>query len=404
MRSRPSRPSRWRISACGRHPRATGAVWALAVCAALDVSLQGCGVFSSATDCTQKASCVASEALDGASNLSPDGSGPAVGIDGSTAAGEAAVGDASSMDGPIGSADGAGRDGATPPPVDGAADVTSMPPADGSTSADAPADGPDGSGDGAAAEAGLPPGDGGGDVTIVPPSDGGPSACGLPSPLPNKGLIYDGGAAAASCASTLDATNYPGNFWFAYSDGTSDGGVFLHTADFGGCGGPTDCAFHASGSGFTGYGAGVGFTLNNNAIFDASTYSGLQVWFKGTASGTRGASYAMQNDSVHVKFLTGALDGSTADPRNGDDYGAYCPTTGTDAGGGGWIVCRLPFASLTRDGFRGVDSGAPNPATDMFDPQNLVKIEFEFSAFTLPDGGTGGPVGFDVWIDDVAFF
>jgi hypothetical protein len=67
-------------------------------------------------------------------------------------------------------------------------------------------------------------------------------------------------------------------------------------------------------------------------------------------------------------------------------------------------MCRLPFASLTRDGFRTLDSGAPNPATDRFDPQNLVKIEFEFSAFTLLDGKAPGPVQFDVWIDDVAFF
>jgi hypothetical protein len=67
-------------------------------------------------------------------------------------------------------------------------------------------------------------------------------------------------------------------------------------------------------------------------------------------------------------------------------------------------VCTLAFTTLTRDGFRGVDSGAPAPATDTFDPQNLVKIQFEFSSYVPPDGGTPGPVSFDVWIDDIAFF
>ena len=371
---------------------------------ALALSLHGCGVFSSAADCAEKASCAVVGPNDDASNLEPDRSGPEGDGEGSANSVEAAVGDAT-LEGAVGSAEGGGRDGPTPPSVDGAADGMSAPPTDGSASGDASAtEGGSASADGAGNDSATPPGDGASDGTSAPPSDGGPTACGIPNPLPSKGLIYDGGVVAPSCPLTLDATNYPGNYWFGYGDGTNDGGTFIHTADVGGCGGPTDCAFHASGSGFTGYGAGVGLTLNTNGIFDASAYTGLQVWFKGTSSGTRGAGYAKQDNSVHVKFLTGSADGSAADPRNGDDFGAYCPTTDADASSGAWILCRLSFATLTRDGFRGVDSGAPNPATDTFDPQNLVKIQFEFSAFTLADGGPAGPVAFDVWIDDVAFF
>jgi hypothetical protein len=257
-------------------------------------------------------------------------------------------------------------------------------------------------------------GSGGGDASDAAPSDGpgvtmdGPAgACSLPSPLPANGLVYNGGVPAQVCPQTLDTVNYPNNSWFSYNDGTSDGGTFVHTAQKGGCDGANDCAFHASGSGYTGYGAGVGLTLNNNAIFDATAkgYMGLQVWLKGTTTGTRGTGYAKRDNTVHVKFLTGNVDGSMADPRNGDDYGYYCSTQDADGGTGGWVVCPIPFASLMRDGFRNADSGAPNPGTDMFDPQNLVKIQFEFSAYTPPaEAGIQDVVGFDVWIDNVAFF
>jgi hypothetical protein len=238
--------------------------------------------------------------------------------------------------------------------------------------------------------------------TSVPP----PSACGLPSPLPVQGLLYNGGVAGQICPTTLDTTNYPNNSWFSYNDGTTDSGTFVHSAQKGGCGGPNDCAFHASGAGYTGYGAGVGFTLNNNAIFDAKAagYMGLQLWLKGTTSGTRGMGYAKADNTVHVKFLTGFPEGGTTDPRNGDDYGYYCSTQNADGGTGDWIVCPIPFTTLSRDGFRNVDSGAPDPTMDMFDPQNLVKIQIEFSSYTPPaDSGVQSVVSFDIWIDDIAW-
>lgn len=231
-------------------------------------------------------------------------------------------------------------------------------------------------------------------------------SCSLPNPLPSGGLLYSGGIPAPNCPTTVA---YPNNYWFSYWDSTTAGTMdasafnFIHTADFGGCDGTNDCAFHTSGMNIPGYGAGVGFTLNNNAIDpDAAGYTGLQLWLKGTTTGTRGPRYSQGDNMVHVKFVTALSDGG--DPRLGDNYGAYCPTV-SDAGAGAWVPCRLPFGGLTRDGFKGLDAGAPDPSSDTFDPQNLVKIQFEFSSYTPPaDSGATQQVSFDVWIDDVAFY
>jgi hypothetical protein len=236
-------------------------------------------------------------------------------------------------------------------------------------------------------------------------SSTGGGACSLPSPLATNGLLYNGGTPAPLCPSSIA---YPNNYWFGYFDtttaGTSDAAAvgFTHGGELNGCDGPSDCAFHTTGTAVPGYGAGVGFTLNNNANFDASGFTGFQVWLKGTTTGTRGTRYSSSPNTVHVKFVTSLSDGG--DPREGDDFGAYCPTMG-DAGAGVWVLCKLPFAGLTRDGFKGVEAGAPDPSTDLtLDTANLQKIQFEFSTFTAPDSGTPTPVTFDLWIDDAAFF
>jgi len=175
-------------------------------------------------------------------------------------------------------------------------------------------------------------------------------------------------------------------------------------ADHGGCDTSDGCAYHTTGSGYTNYGAGVGFTFASNAIFDASSYTGISVWLKGTTKGTRTAGYSAADNTVHVKFVTGSPDDAGVDPRNGDDFGLYCPTTADDAGTADcYVQCQIPFAMLQRDGFHSVDSGAPDPATDMFDPQNLVKVQFEFSSYTDSDGGVPVPVSFDLWIDGISW-
>jgi hypothetical protein len=250
------------------------------------------------------------------------------------------------------------------------------------------------------------------------PTDSGGSGglCSLPNPPASNGMgtLYTGGVAAPGCPTTIA---YPNNSWFGYFDsttaGTNDAAAFNFTdkGELNGCDGPTDCAFHTTGTAIPGYGAGVGFTLNNNSAFDASPYKGFQVWLKGTTTGTRGLNFSLSPNTVHVKFVTTLDDGG--DPRDGDDYGAYCPTTSADGATGDWVVCTLPFNGLTRDGFRSVEAGAPDPATDQFTgsdmihgPTNLDKIQFEISSFTPPVDAAdqSSSVTFDVWIDDAAFF
>jgi hypothetical protein len=233
------------------------------------------------------------------------------------------------------------------------------------------------------------------------PESGSTCACTLPNPSDPKETIYLGGAPAGSCPGGFEFDGVA-NYWFSYTDGTGDGGAFLRKTDVGGCDDTSNCAFHTSGAGFTGYGAGVGLTLAGNIIFDASGYGGVDVWLRGTAKGTRGPGLTAQDDVVHVKFVTQASDGS--DPRKGDDYGAYCPLTGQDAGAC-YRRCHMPFSALARDGSKSIDAGAPDPATDVFDPQDLVKIQFELSSYMAPGSDVAAePVSFDVWIDAVAFF
>jgi hypothetical protein len=216
------------------------------------------------------------------------------------------------------------------------------------------------------------------------------------------GTIYLGGAPSGSCPTSF---SYDGvtNYWFSYDDGTLEGGTWSHKTDIGGCDVTDHCAYHAQGGGFTGYGAGVGLTLNNNAPFDASMFGGMQLYLRGVTQGTRGPGFSAQDNVLHVKFVTGATTDASFDPRLGDDFGAYCPLADAEASTC-YEPCTLQFSGLTRDGFRGADSGAPDPSTDMFDPANLVKLQFEFSSFSEPDGGPGPtPVAFDVWIDAITF-
>jgi hypothetical protein len=260
----------------------------------------------------------------------------------------------------------------------------------GGAETDRPADGQSSAGDTGSKESGSSQDATGSDTAVA---DGPVCACPLPS-LPANGLLYNGGTPAGTCPTSF-TYDYVSNSWFSYSDGTVNGGTFIHTADFGGCDGADSCAFHTSGAGYTGFGAGVGFTLNDNVPFDASSFSGLDVYLRGTTTGTRGLDFSQANNTVHVKLVTGGSDGG--DPLEGDDYGAYCPIQ--QDGGTCYTLCHIPFVGVTRDGY-------VNAGVTVFEPQALVKIQFESTAYIpAPDSGIAAtPVGFDVWIDNVAFY
>jgi hypothetical protein len=221
----------------------------------------------------------------------------------------------------------------------------------------------------------------------------GTDVCPLPTTTAVDALLYDGVPPGATCLTTLNAPR--NSFWFGYDDATSDGGIPRSVVGaFGGCGGASDCAIHATGSGFTNYGAGMGFDLRDApgpVPVDATPYMGIQFSAKGTITGTRGPMYASSPQTIHVKFVDPTV-------RAGDDFGGYCSMLMN----GTWTVCNLAFAALTRDGFGNTTVPV---ATDVLDRGQLLKIQFEFSKFSdPPDSGVVTPVGFDFWIDNISFY
>ncbi len=254
----------------------------------------------------------------------------------------------------------------------------------GSSSSGAGAGGTTGTLGGAGATAGGATGSAG--------SSSGTDTCGLPTTTAANALLYNGATTAPMCGTSIAMPRV--GYWFNYGDSTT-GAMETGKGDFGGCGGPTDCAYHITGSGYTDYGAGIGFDLNDSMAsppvaqpYDATAYMGLQFYAKGTITGTRGPKYANLAQQIHMKLVT-------ATDRSGDDYGGYC-TVGAD-----WTKCSVTFAGATRDGF----SSTPAVASDMLDANMLEKIQLEFSKFSQPaDAGTLTPVDFDVWVDDVSFF
>ncbi|HEY4013058.1 MAG TPA: hypothetical protein VGM06_06955 [Polyangiaceae bacterium] len=261
----------------------------------------------------------------------------------------------------------------------------------------------------------VPTGDGG-TVTSSSSSSGGmpgassssggaqltPDQCGFPdSGAPNP-TLYSGAPSGAAQVCVTSILPPRSTNWFSYHDATNDGGLLMTAgAGTGGCGGTSTCAYHAygpsnddAGAGFNIYGAGVGFDLTDvNSVaqnYDASMYTGIQFWAKGTTLGTRGPNYANSPQTIHLKLVT-------ATNRSGDDYGFYCTMLDPND----WTLCRSDFSVVKRDGF----SSTPPVATDMFDPMVLQKVQFELSLYSAPAGTMPIPsVMFDIWIDEVSFY
>ncbi len=224
-----------------------------------------------------------------------------------------------------------------------------------------------------------------------------PDSCGFPPPTTPSGVLFSGFpmGTGMGCASNIPAPR--NGQWFQYHDTSDDAGLSMSAKpEMGGCGGMSLCAFHvkgpASGAGFTGYGAGVGFDLNDNAAGTATNYDamaagykGIQFWAKGTITGTRGPGYSSSAQTIHLKLVT-------ATDRKGDDYGTYCQMIDPTM----WTLCSLDFSKATRDGF----STTPDPTMDTLDYDKLLKVQFEFSRYSDP----AALVVVDAWIDEVSFY
>jgi hypothetical protein len=165
--------------------------------------------------------------------------------------------------------------------------------------------------------------------------------------------------------------------WYTYNDETAGGqqspemgATFL--PDAGGRNGTNSA--HTAGSGFTNWGAGMGFDLNNNGTtklpWDASMFTGFAFWAKGTA--------------FRVKVLVPATvptaeGGSCSAGTCGDNHGKAIEAA-TD-----WHQVVVPFSSLTQEGWG---------ATAAFTANQVIGIQFQTAKSTT----------FDVWIDDIGFY
>lgn len=203
-----------------------------------------------------------------------------------------------------------------------------------------------------------------------------------------KAVIYDGSNQIA-CTNALTSPRV--GYWFTYNDETTTA-MQLPAANASGAiagekmgkGGADDCAMHTSGEGFSKWGAGVGFSLHQSGAtlcaFDASVFTGVKFYAKGTATGTRGEGYLAAPNTIRVRFKMSAV--SLGD----DDFGAWCTLTPD------WTQCTVPFAMLKQEGFGKAGT---------FNPKAIEQIMFQAAKEgELPETS----VDFDFWIDDVTFY
>ncbi len=171
-------------------------------------------------------------------------------------------------------------------------------------------------------------------------------------------------------------------FWYTYNDATtgatqtpSAGSSFLPETIPGGRDASTKAA-HTSGSGFTTWGAGMAFDLNNaggsatKGTHSAAGFSGITFFAK--ASGSL---------ALRVNVSTAATDpvGAICSGAKCNDHFGSSITLSTT-----WTAYTLAFKDIKQQGWG-------TPAT--FDATKLIGLQFQVDKSTT----------FDFWVDDVAF-
>ncbi|AUX28402.1 MULTISPECIES: hypothetical protein [Sorangium] len=185
--------------------------------------------------------------------------------------------------------------------------------------------------------------------------------------------------------------------WYSYNDGTGTQSPPVYTEEVP-VGfvpealmpprGESTMAMHTFGSGFTEWGAGVGFALNGEDMqvfpYDASAYAGIAFWAK---LGDPDAEATMKvSVSDRVSEPAGGICDEAAgsgEPNRCFDHWFYTAHLGTE-----WAQVVIPFEELTREGW-----GA-EPDAQAVDVAGLYVIEFRFAQ----------DEDFDVYVDDVSFY
>jgi len=165
--------------------------------------------------------------------------------------------------------------------------------------------------------------------------------------------------------------------WYVASDGTStdltppEGADFLPSMIPGGRG-TSRYAAHYSGSGFTDWGAVMGFSLRNGSPYDASGAGGITFWMKSNAAVV--VSVPTLETSPRSQGGPCADDDSICAGR----FAFYITAPGSE-----WTEYHVPFAALSQ-----------NDGSATWNASHLLNIDFAAQR----------DAAFDVWVDDVAFY
>lgn len=175
--------------------------------------------------------------------------------------------------------------------------------------------------------------------------------------------------------------------WFTYNDATAGaqqtptaGAPFTPGAVAGATSGSA-LAAHTQGSGFTTWGAGMGFDLNttgaSKGVYDVSSFTGVVLWAAGVDPTTSAGL------PLRIKVLTSGTvptaEGGACSTNCGDDYGTTINLTNT------WQEFVIPFSSLAQEGWGAVVA---------FSPSEAIGLQFQVAQGQA----------FDFWIDDIAFY
>lgn len=219
---------------------------------------------------------------------------------------------------------------------------------------------------------------------------GTPAAAGTPGAAGASATCVPGSAKAAAGVidNMEDGDNAIGlmppfvGYWYVYNDGT---GTQTPAKDeppgsspfYGTAGGATTPMFAAcsKGSGFTMWGAGIGFNLQDIAgkacAIDASTVTGIRFQAKGTGS------VRLQIASAPTAT---AANGGTCVAATGCDYHSNAPITLTPS----WSAVSIPWTMMM-------------PGVAALDATKMLAIQFQ--AF-----GDGSIPAFDFCVDDIEFY
>lgn len=224
----------------------------------------------------------------------------------------------------------------------------------------------------------------------------GPTACVPVTGAPGDLLIYDGTPGASGCDDRLNPPHT--GHWFAFNDGTGQqtpAAGQVHAGVLNGRGGANDCMIQTQGSNFSGWGGSLKLWLNYGqgvCSFDASNYSGIRFYIRGSTNGTMGPGSVAADNTVRVNVptrSTASVDqGGACVPEGGpcdDSYGTWCTVTPD------WTQCEVPFDNLSQSGW-GMDAS--------FLKSEILSLQIQASRY---EAG-GGTVSWDLYVDDVTFY